>query len=593
MYRIRESGHHNQHNYLGVVDMLLTVRSRLYASMGFLIALFWVVALSGVMSINSFNAMVDDVISDDMAVFEMLADFREANLLNRIYWREAILGAEADAHNVKVSFANRTSVSKALEQETQMAGILKRLQDKSTGLDEHDKALVRKIAAGMAQFTATSPPLQAAVQSGSNIADAGRAMAAARDKELIPSVTEYFKHKQEELHEAEKTAESTKTKDQWIIIGVALVASLIALIVSIVMSRSIANPLGASSRLAERMATGDFMSHTACKLNCGYGRAINCDEKSCEIGKVNFSMEQMRRKLADAVSTIQARSSDAHGHSGALAESMRVAVTSSRAQADMVMQVSAATEQLNVSISEVANSVRDVLSSSQNSTGQARTGMSIVKRSQDAMKEILKASKASTVSIDDLQKATHGIQDLTQQIKEITDQTNLLALNAAIEAARAGEAGRGFAVVADEVRKLAENTGATSHSIQQLASGMSQKVTGATVSIQDIEQAALGGSRMAEETAAALEKIVHETEAVQEQIAAISHAAVEQKSAADATAQAMEEIAALTEENDTALDQIDKTAQELRTLADDLMQSVQEFRVSDNAPSRSPATAYA
>lgn len=566
--------------------MLLTVRSRLYTSMGFLVALFWLVAITGILAISHFNNVVDDIIGDDSAIFQLLADFREANLLNRIYWREAILGTEAEQLGVKVSFANRISAGKAVEQEAVMGTILGKLKLKAPLLDEHDKLLIQRIDQAFVRFLNTSPPLQEAVRTGSRIAEAGSAMAQARDNELIPVINEYYEHKQEELLEAEQDAEQEKQRNHAIILSITGIATLLAFVVSLILSRSIANPLSDSSHLAERMAAGDFTRQSTCKAGCGYGKATRCDGQSCEIGKVNLSMEQMRRKLADAVSSIQSRASDAHGHSGTLAESMRVAVTSSRSQSDMVMQVSAATEQLNVSIAEVAASVRDVLNSSQTSSVEARTGMSIVKRSQNAMESILDTTKSANLAIGELQQSTSGIQGLTQQIKEITDQTNLLALNAAIEAARAGEAGRGFAVVADEVRKLAENTGKTSFSIQQLAEGMSEKVNGASDSIHNIETAAASGAAMAAETSRALEKIVQETQTVQEQIAAISHAAAEQKSAADATAQAMEEIAALTEENDTVLDQIEKTAQELKGLANGLQNSVAEFRVTDaeNAP---------
>lgn len=562
--------------------MFKTVKARLFTSQALLIALLWAVVATGVVSIRHLNDVVDDLITDNIAVFEILAQMKEANLFNRIYWREAIHAGEAARFGVELSFASTASMQKAMAQQETMSSLMQRLKDKAPQLDSEDQAAIRQLDNGMAAFLATSPALEGAVRNSGDVSSAGRTMAAARDQSLLPALQAYFHHKQEEVTHAEATAESVKAEGiRWLII-VAGLASAIAASVAIILSRSIAGPLGESRRVSGLMAAGDFRNAADCRDSCAFGRTIGCQGNECEVGQVNLALSTMRESLSAAISTIQLRANEAHGHSGALANSMGVALTASQAQAENVMRVSAATEELNVSIAEVASTIRQVVSSSQSSSSYAQQGVSLVERNRAAMDSILSTAHTSSQAIAELQQATVGIQSLTTQIREIADQTNLLALNAAIEAARAGESGRGFAVVADEVRKLAEKTGATSASIQELAEGMHSKVDGATRAINQIETSAHAGTALAGETSSALQRIVAETQIVERQIQGINDGASEQKAAADSTAQAMEEIASLTEENDAAMEQINATAQELKLLADSLALSVDGFQVGDS-----------
>ncbi|MGL4995647.1 MAG: methyl-accepting chemotaxis protein, partial [Deefgea sp.] len=200
---------------------------------------------------------------------------------------------------------------------------------------------------------------------------------------------------------------------------------------------------------------------------------------------------------------------------------------------------------------------------------------------QDTVREIqgidqavaLAANKVSALGQD-----AEKISSIVSVIKDVAEQTNLLALNAAIEAARAGEQGRGFAVVADEVRKLAERTAAATVDIQKMVSLIGQTSQDAVASINRTVNLAHDCAKMAGEAGQAVEGISHDVSQEEESISIIADSLAEQKSCTQLIAQQVERVAKMTDENSAAADSMSQSASSLGLLSQQLLVEVSLFK---------------
>jgi methyl-accepting chemotaxis protein len=291
------------------------------------------------------------------------------------------------------------------------------------------------------------------------------------------------------------------------------------------------------------------------------------------------SIARMQVSLRGMIENIQ-QGADRLTHSTtALNQQMAQINRASQSSSDATHSTAAAIQELSVCIDNISKSARDTEINSEQSSRLAGQGESLVNKASDRIHDVSEQVLKSSASIEELQRRSGQIGGIVNVIKEIAEQTNLLALNAAIEAARAGEQGRGFAVVADEVRTLASRTGKATAEITGMIDAV-QADTGSVVKImQEVLPKVNLSVDMSGEAATTLQQINHGAAATLDMIREVAHAANEQTQATESVAENVDKIASMVKQTASAVDGAKNNVNELEQLALDLHKSVSYFRL--------------
>ncbi len=288
------------------------------------------------------------------------------------------------------------------------------------------------------------------------------------------------------------------------------------------------------------------------------------------------TLKELQNRLRSLVGMISDKSNQV------VSESAQMAVAAHRAAACTQSQLSSAatsTEQLTVSIAEIADHAQEALNISNQSNVNCQQGVDVIKNAVNSMQNIAQTVRSASETVISLGDQSEHISSVLQSIQGIADQTNLLALNAAIEAARAGEQGRGFAVVADEVRKLAERTSLATREIEEMISriqlGLGTAVGNMESSVRQVDDGVL----LANEAGASIERIREDAVSVAAVVAEITKALDEQRCTCRQIASHVEQIASTSEENRLASEQVSQSATVLEKASTDLLGSVSRFMV--------------
>jgi methyl-accepting chemotaxis protein len=297
-----------------------------------------------------------------------------------------------------------------------------------------------------------------------------------------------------------------------------------------------------------------------------------------ELRQVAASFNEMAAAMRGLIGSIR-------DNSDHVADSARSLVTASgqihvatQCQSDAASSMAAAVEQMTVGIEHIARNAGEADSLAHRSGELSRQGGEIVAAVVEEIRQIAASVSESAHTVAELGERSGQISAIVQVIGDIAAQTNLLALNAAIEAARAGEQGRGFAVVADEVRKLAERTAQSTREIGEMVAAIQQGTSGA---VQGMEQGVTRvneGVVRAQRAGEAMHGIREAANQVQGTVAEISHALREQSAASAEIAQKVSMIAQMAEENGSAVGSNHQTASRLSDLAGTLLDNVSRFK---------------
>ena len=298
-----------------------------------------------------------------------------------------------------------------------------------------------------------------------------------------------------------------------------------------------------------------------------------------EIGLTAQALNRLLDKLQGNLRTILQRSeSVAHSANQMATTSGEVAIASGH-QSESASNMAATVEQMTVSINLVGDRAQEADRLSSDSGRLAVSGESVIGKTVDDINQIAETVNLAADRIRELVDDSQRISSVVAVIKEVADQTNLLALNAAIEAARAGEQGRGFAVVADEVRKLAERTSTSTQEISQTIESMRSSADEVARRMETVVSEVGRGVESAGKASDAIAQIGAGSRDTVDIVQEISSAIREQASAMTTIAQQVERIAQMSEESSAAADNSAHVAKELDHLATEMQQIVSAYRL--------------
>jgi len=350
-----------------------------------------------------------------------------------------------------------------------------------------------------------------------------------------------------------------------IVLAIAVLAG-----VSVLIGRSVLRQLGGepaeASAIALRIAGGDL------------GRDMRADQYAS--GSLMHSMAEMQNRLRNIFSSIDRLATTLVSNAGEISVATDEVRRAAEEQATSTSATAASIEELTVSINEVAQNARATGDSSTAAANTAQQGQALVHASADEIEKVSEIVARSSVQIRQLASRSREIGGIADVIKEIAEQTNLLALNAAIEAARAGEQGRGFAVVADEVRKLAERTGKATGEIGSMVVSVQADTDTAVLAMEEAMPQVTRSLGRAREAGSLLASSHHQALESSERVQQVAMATREQASVADDIARHVQHIASMTEETSATVRSNAAAAAELDRLAGELRAAVGYFRVA-------------
>ncbi len=346
----------------------------------------------------------------------------------------------------------------------------------------------------------------------------------------------------------------------------AVLALVFGLVAAWVITRQIILPLNQTLEVAERVASGD-LSHNLISL------------RQDELGQLQRAMQSMTvglRELIGGISEGVTQIASAAEQLSAVTEQTSAGVNSQKVETD---QVATAMNEMAATVQEVARNAEEASEAAAAADQQAREGDKVVGEAIAQIERLATEVGNSTVAMADLKRESDKIGSVLDVIKSVAQQTNLLALNAAIEAARAGEAGRGFAVVADEVRSLAQRTQKSTEEIEELIAGL-QSGTQQVANIMDNSRGLTDSSvELTRRAGSALENITRTVSTIQAMNSQIATAAEQQSAVAEEINRSVLNVRDVSEQTAAASEETATSSTELARLGTHLQTLVGRFRV--------------
>jgi methyl-accepting chemotaxis protein len=543
-----------------------SIRSRLWILLALLITTTVIVAGIGLFSLDRLGRELKNIAEYDVPLSKLVNELDTLVLegeveLERKLRSSGVTGgdtaAAAETESLHSKMASTAEKIEALSAQAHGEDLTQINRDLTTALEAfraHEssvKSLEEMLARG--DILAVNSQAQTVEKQADELLDS---LALARNE--IEAMTNAATHR----------AESDEKQAFLLLVGVLAVGTLVGLGSGATIGNSIARRLEALCAGMRKMAATFDLTQ---RMDAG---------AQDEIGQTASAFNSVVDALRSLIEDVSGRAGLVENAAHELMQSAGLVARSASSQAGASSSIAAAVEETTVSIGQIRDNADEALQISRSSDEVSVSSEAVIGKVVNSVSALSQTIHGTTEQIGELSRRSDEISSVVQVIKEISEQTNLLALNAAIEAARAGEQGRGFAVVADEVRTLAERTRRSTTDIQatvnQVQEGTHNAVTAMNLAVEET----ISSVNLAREAGAAIQHMRQEAKRAERSIQEITTALQEQTSASTEVARNVEVIAQMTQESSAASEQAAATAASLTELARGLVAATARFRVA-------------